>query len=353
MPVHDSLVMALRSVASRLAGELRTARELLSGLREVGIYELRAGTGALPDVVASDSSHKMKSYSMALVYAVQAAAVRASPERSSLLVEADAGYLVPSPRTGEAFASEALERAVEFMSKSLEVQMLLRSTEASELALLDGSLFYFLWYSKLPEMPKSLRSFREWPSRRREIWRSIVDGIAKLRGTGVVPMFFSKRVRMSHYTKRMLDPAALARGLEVENDLVLLALLRADGRLPMRPLALEPVYIESVGNMPRPLDRLDPEDRRVIEPLLPVTVTYVIFDPASQPYQVTVPGKLSPEELAELLSSLYPLSRSGYPDPLRLAHHACKIGRRELEILLLKLGVSRLPTGREPLGELA
>lgn len=353
MPIHDSLVTALDDIAKRLLQELRTARDLLNGLGEVGVCELRASAEALPGVAAADSSRKLKSYSMALVYAIQAAAVRTPLGSSPLLVEGDAGYLVPSPQAGEAFADEAVERAVEFMSKSLEVQLLLRSSEAVEVALLDGSLFHFLWYSKFPEIPKNLRSFKEWPSRRREIWRSIVDGIVRMRRIGIVPLFVSKRVRRSYYAERLLSPVARERGLGVDNDLILLALLRASGRLPKGPFALEPVYIESVEDMPRPLNRLDPEDRSVIEPLVPATVTYVVFNPASQPYQVTVPGRLSPGELAELLSSLYPHSRSGYPDPLRLAHHACKIRTREFANILLKLGIGQLPTGRESLGEFA
>ncbi|MDW8010311.1 MAG: DNA double-strand break repair nuclease NurA, partial [Sulfolobales archaeon] len=135
------------------------------------------------------------------------------------------------------------------------------------------------------------------------------------------------------------------------NDILLINALRRIGALPSGTFILEPIYIERIEDLPRPLNTLEGEDRSLVEPLVPVTITYAIFNPVAQPYQITIPGRWGWDELGELISSLYPYSQSGYPDPLRLAHRLCEIEEREFKNVLLKLGVS-IPTGREFLGEL-
>lgn len=356
MPVHDSLVSALSSVAKDLLSDLRAAREFLGNIKEVNVFELKTTPARVPDVSASDSSWTLKGYSMVLVYAIQAVAVRASasePSSPRRSVEADAGYFIPSLRASDIAADEVVLRAVQFMSKNLEVASLASISDGVEIALFDGSLFSFLWYSKFPEIPQNLKSLRGRPSKLRDVWRSTVGTISSIARSGTAPMFVSKSIRRSYYIEKLLDAEALERVGSRVNDLMILGLLKAGGRLPRKAFVLEPVYITSFSELPRPLNSLDREDRQIVEPLVPITVTYVSFNPAVQPYQVTVPGLWDPEELVDLASAIYPYSHSGYPDPLRIAHGLCKIGSRELRYLLLKLGISSIPTGRELLGDFA
>ncbi|MEM2080178.1 MAG: DNA double-strand break repair nuclease NurA, partial [Nitrososphaerota archaeon] len=301
-----------------------------------------------------DSSWALKSYAMFLVYAAQSAAIRVSPGKTSsteCLVDADAGYFIPSLRVSDVTADEVVMRSVQFISKRLEVSALVRVSEGADVSLFDGSLFSFLWYSKFPEIPRSLKSFKDRPSRFRDIWREVVRGVKSIVATGATPLFIAKSIRRSYYTDRVSSPELLEKLGDRVNDLVLIELMKRIGRLPKKALLLEPVYIYSFKEMPRPLNSLDQEDRSFLEPLMPITVTYVVFSPPAQAFQVTMPGKWSPEELVEVLSELYPYSHTGYPDPLKLAHNLSKISGRELRYLLLKLGFSSIPTGRELLGE--
>lgn len=354
MPVHDSLVNALSSIAVDLFTDLRKAQELLESLKEIEFFELKTAPDTPPVVAAGDSSWALKSYAMVLVYVAQSVAIRVSPgstpstERS---IVADAGYFIPSPRASDASADEVVRRAIQFISKNLEVESLAEISRGAEIALFDGSLFSFLWYSKFPEIPSGLRSYRGRPSRFRDIWRGVVRNIASIAKFKTVPIFISKSIRRSYYIEKMLNSEAVERFGGRVNDLVLIDLMKRTGRLPKETLVLEPVYISKFEEMPRPLNSLDREDRSVLDPLLPITVTYAVFNPTAQPFQITIPGKRSPEELVELVSALYPYSYTGYPDPLKVAHGLSKISSRELRYLLLKLGISSIPTGREFLGE--
>lgn len=356
MPIHNSLVSALSSVAGSLFASIREVEDILKSLREVGVFELRSSPTNPPVVASADSSWALKSYSMVLVYAVQYASIRVSPGKSTAerqVVDADAGYLIPSRRTGDATADEVMRRAVEFISRRLEVSALAEVSEGADVALFDGSLFTFLWYSKFPKIPRGLKSFKGVPSKFRDIWREVARHIESIVASGASPLFISKSVRRSYYVDRLLAPDSLEKLGGKVNDLMLIELMRKTGRLPRGALMLEPVHISSFEEMPRPLDSLDPDDRPYLEPLMPITATYVVFSPTAQAYQITVPGKWSPEDLAGVLSDLYPYSHAGYPEPLRVVHHLIKISSPELRYLLLKLGLAYMPTGREPLGEVA
>lgn len=354
MPIHDSLVNALSNVVKSLFASIGEVGDLLKSLREVEVFELRVPSDSPPVVAAGDSSWALRTHAMVLVYAVQSVAIRVSPgraESTERLVDADAGYFIPSQHVGDATADEVVMRAIQFISKRLEVSALTKVSEGADISLFDGSIFSFLWYSKFPEIPSSLKSFKNRPSRFRDIWREVVIGVRSIATSGVIPLFIAKSVRRSYYVDRLSSPDLLQKLGDRANDLVLIELMRRIGWLPKKALVLEPVHISSFKDMPRPLNSLDLEDRSLLEPLIPITVTYVIFNPSAHAFQVTIPGKWSLEELAEVLSRLYPYSHSGYPDPLRVAHNLSKISNRELRYLLLKLGVSSIPTGRELLGE--
>lgn len=380
MPIHDNLLIALSDIARRMSEDIRSLlKRIESAPIELEARELRPDAPLL-SVAAADSSYQIKGYSMAFVYAVQASAISVSPRdgSSSSLVDADAGYLIVSPevesrlRAGGARAmslDSVVKRMVKTIAMWLEASLLGRASRGADVALFDGSLFSFLWHiwhsERVPDLPavsyKEV-SDSEWPSargglRREELWRRTVEKILEIRRSGAIPVFIAKSIRRNYYAEGIL--AALLgpeRGERVIagsaiNDIVLINLLRYAGRLPRKPFALGPIYVESPGQLPRPLARLY-EKEGLLRSVLPITVTYAAFGPTSQPYQVTTLGKLSPEELVSLLSSIYAYSQAGYPEPLRIVHGMCKIGSRELRSLLLKLGFSQLPTGREPLGEM-
>jgi len=343
----------LNEVSRLLLSELVKSREFLSVVKDVRVYDIKTPAGAPPDIVAGDSSSAVRDYSMALLYAVQAVAVRVARGSSKLgHVEVDAGYYIPSPTSRDTLADELVRRAVQFISRELEAESVRVASEGRGIALFDGSIFTFLWYGKLPEIPRSLVSYRKMPRKFRDMWSSVVSRILEIHKSDTVPMFVAKTIRRSYYIEKLLGSDSTPSLEGRINDLILVSLLRASGRIPRRPCILEPVWISSVDEMPRPLNTLEPEDRRLVEPIVPITVTYVFFNPATQPYQLTVPGKWRGEELAELVSSIYPYSYSGYPEPLKVAHWMSRVTTRELRQALSKLGLSSIPTGRELLGEI-
>lgn len=353
MPIHAQLLKALNEISRLILSELARSRELLSVLKDIQVYDIRTPIGGPPDVVAGDSSRVVRNYSMALLYAVQAVAVRVAQGSSSKLgrVEVDAGYYIPGLASRDILADELVKRVAQFVSRELEVESVRAASERGGIALFDGSIFTFLWYAKLPEVPKSLVSYREVPRKFRDMWSSVVRQILEILRSGTVPVFIAKTMRRSYYIGKLLGsdfPPNLGNRV---NDLMLVSLLRASGRIPRGPCILEPVWISSVSEMPRPLNTLESEDRELVESIAPITVTYVFFNPVTQPYQLTVPGKWGSEELAELVSNIYPYSYSGYPEPLKVAHWMSRITTRELRQALSKLGLSSIPTGRELLGE--
>jgi len=343
----------LKLVASTIAGEVRRAEEVARGIRELEAYELKLGVGSsLPSIVASDSSRVFRNLSVAIVFAIQAVAIRSSASGyPALRTRGEAGSYVISFEERKSPAEEIVDRVSKFVARDMEVFTAAELLDGVDLALFDGSLFSFLWYGKLPEVPRELKLTLPWrPSTLRDLWRSIARGLLGVRGR-VLPVFIAKSIRRSYYVERVLPGIKQSEEGGALNDLVLLNYMRRRGLLPRGPHVVEPVYLERVEELPKPLRDLDPEDRGYVEPLLPVTVTYVAFSSRAQYYQVTAPGRLGPEELVEVLGSLYPYSRSGYPDPLRVAHSRCRITSREFRLLLARLGLTGIPTGRESLGE--
>jgi len=354
IPVCDELVRALKLVASTITGEVRRAEEVARDIRKLEAYELKLEAGSSPpSLVASDSSRVFRNLSIAIVFAIQAVAIRSSASGyPALRTRGEAGSYVISFEERKSSADEMVDRVSRFVARDMEVSTAAELLDGVDLALFDGSLFSFLWYGKLPEVPRELKLTLPWrPSTLRDLWRSIARGILGIRGR-VLPVFIAKSVRKNYYVEMVLPGIKQSEEVEALNDLVVLNYMRRRGLLPRVPHIVEPVHLEKVGDLPKPLKTLDPEDRTYVEPLLPVTVTYVTFGGNTQYYQVTVPGRLGPEELAEVISSLYPYSRTGYPDPLRVAHSRCRVTSREFRLLLAKLGLTSIPTGREPLGEL-
>lgn len=332
--------------------DIAKAKAVINEIKEVNTYELRRSISDVPDVVASDSSRVLRTYSSAMVYAVQAVALRTSlknPSSSRLVIKADAGYYIPSLSSYGLITEERLRRILQFVARDLEVTSVHELVDGSDIALFDGSIFTFLWYGKLPEIPKEFKFMMSRPYKLRDLWRSIVNRVAVIKSK-TTPLFIAKSIRWSPYLRKLLGDEALDGLMSKVNDLLILDALRT--KLPKHPHLLEPIYLERIEDLPKPLNTLDYDDRRYVEPLIPITITYVSFSNLLPHYQVSVPGKLSVSELIEVINSLYPYSYSGYPDPLRVAHSKCKLSNEEFKYLLLKIGINA-PTRREPLGEIA
>ncbi len=339
-------------MAQEFSIDVARARAVVNSIKDVNMYELRQTINDVPDVVASDSSRVLRTYSSAIIYAVQAVALRTSlkdPSGSKLIVKADAGYYIPSLNNYSLITDERLRRILQFVARDLEVASVHELINESDIALFDGSLFTFLWYGKLPEVPREFKFMMARPYRLRDLWRGIVNQVITIKSKAI-PMFIAKSIRWSPYLRKLLGDDALSGLTSKVNDLLVINALRP--RLPKQPHMLEPIYLERIEDLPKPLDTLDYEDRKYIEPLIPITITYVSFSNLLPHYQVSIPGKLSVSELIEVLSSLYPYSYGGYPDPLKVAHSKCKLSNEEFKYLLLKVGIST-HTGREPLGEVA
>jgi len=350
MPIHDKLIKALSSLMTQITSDLNSLSILESQIKDINIYPLRPVSGKLVGVIASDSSRVYRELRTAVLFAVQALAIRHIPGIEQVFIDAEAGYCTIPIGGVKTPVEEVVRRVAQFTSRELELSTAASLIHEGDLALFDGSLFSFLWYGKLPEIPGEFKfAARQRPHTLRDLWRSVASRLLEARRRAQL-LFIAKTIRRNYYVDKLLSTQSNT-VISALNDLVILDLLRKRGSLPRGPHFIEPIYIERSEDLPRPLKSLDPEDMEYVKPLLPVTVTYVVFSYNSPPYQLTIPGKLSPEDLSEILSTLLPHSTTGYPDPLRVAHNMCKLTIQEFKAILAKLGLTRLHTGRELLGE--
>ncbi|MCS7108419.1 MAG: DNA double-strand break repair nuclease NurA [Sulfolobales archaeon] len=345
IPLHDLLINDLSGAMGDLLNKVTSVGALNRYLRDVDVYPIRSSPSSDPVVVvASDSSSVLKKLSIATIYAVQAASLRASlksPSSSKLTIKSLAGYYMPVP--DEVVPHELIDRVIQLISKSLEVRSLFDVLDEGSIALFDGSLLSFLWGYTERRMPKGFypRSYE----RINDIWYEVFSGIIKTLHEAK-PLFIAKTLMRNYYVDMLLSNDVPKEYKESVNDLILINALRRFGRLPKTPYVLQPIYVER-KDLPRPLNDLKLD----LGAITPITVTYVAFNPASQPYQLSMPGKVGIDELVELVSEVYLYSLSGYPDPLKVTHNKCKISGAEFRLMLYKLGLSSVPTGRELLGE--
>lgn len=346
IPIHDLSIDNLSAAIKDLTSNVDSVNTLHKYLRRVDVYLLK--TSQLvepPDVVASDSSRVARMLSLATVYVIQAASLKASlrsPSASRLVVKPLAGYYIPTYE--EVIPHELLGRILQLASKALEVRVTIENVDGCSIALFDGSLISFLWGYGLREIPKTFYPHNYKSIK--DLWYDISSGIIKILKY-VRPLFISKTPIRSYYIDKILSDNISKDVKDKVNDLLLINALRGKGELPKTPYLLDPVYVE-YEKLPEPLNRLNVD---FLKPLLPITITYVSFNPSTYPYQVSIPGRLEPDELVDLISTIYPYSYSGYPDPLKVIHSKCKLTNAEFRAILYKLGVSSIPTGRELLGE--
>ncbi len=339
------MINDLSSAMRDLLSKVSSVDVLRNFLRDVNAYPIKSRPASEPShIAASDSSRVVKKLSFATVYAIQSVAVRASlkdPPDSRLIVKSFAGYHTPTPGGGA--SSELVERILKLTSRTLEVKSMIELLSDGEVVLFDGSLISFLWGYSNKKIPKGF--YPAFYKSIRDIWYEIYSGIVEVTRVAK-PLFISKTLMRNYYTDILLSHDVPKKVKAVTNDLMLINALRRLGRLPKTPYILQPVHVER-DNLPRPLTELDVD----LSPFTPVTITYVSFNPSTQPYQISIPGKVGIDELVELVSEIYPYSHTGYPDPLKVAHNMCRLSNTEFRTVLYKLGLSSIPTGRELLGE--
>ncbi|MCC6025093.1 MAG: DNA double-strand break repair nuclease NurA [Desulfurococcaceae archaeon] len=349
MPIHDKLIRALSSLVSDIYSDMSSLVELEKLVRDINAYSITHRARGLESVVASDSSRVYREMRAGVLFAVQAVGVKLKAGEERVNVEAEAGYCTIPLTSGKTPVEEVVKRAAQFTSRELELSVASSLSSSDELVLHDGSLFSFLWYGKLPEIPREFKfASGKKPRKLRDMWRSVATRLVEAAQRSQL-LFLAKTIRRNYYVEKLLPDNTVQIG--ALNDIVVLELLRRRGSLPRAPFFIEPLYIEKPSDLPRPLKSLDPEDMEFIKPVLPVTVTYVAFGPTTPLYQLTAPGKLSTEDLSEVLNSILAFSATGYPDPLKIAHSMSKISIQEFKALAVKLGLTRIPTGRELLGE--
>jgi hypothetical protein len=350
MPIHDKLIKALDHLMIQITSDLNNLSILEPQIKDINTYSLKPRVREHVGIIASDSSRVYRELRAAVLFAVQALAVKHIPSGEQVFIDAEAGYCSIPVGGGKTPVEEVVRRVAQFTSRELELSTAVSLMREGDLALFDGSIFSFLWYGKLPEIPGEFKfAVRPRPHTLRDLWRSVASKLLEAKRRTQL-LFIAKTIRRNYYVNKLLSTQSDIVSSAL-NDLVVLDLLRKRGSLPKSPHFIEPIYIEKSEDLPRPLKSLDPEDMEYVKPLLPVTVTYVVFSYNSPPYQLTIPGKLSPEELSEVLGILLPHSITGYPDPLRVAHNMCKLTIQEFKAILAKLGLTRLLTGRELLGE--
>lgn len=336
MPIYDVTIRELLKAFNDVSKDLEAVKGFAEGL-EVEFSKLTPlRDDVFREVSASDSSTIYRGYEYMSLYIIQGISIKypGSPTRASPIVRTGAAHVKNIHLSSGREPEHVVERKARMLSKLLELKLTEDSLESNggSLALFDGSLISFLSFGVKEERPE-LRS----------LWVEVRDRVRKLskRATAV---FVAKTIRLSHYIKKWFGDMEEARRF---NDIAVLNYARWIGKLPLEPHYVEPVIISDSRDLPEPLGKPGFE----LDEIIPMAVTYVSLGHGAPYYQVTIPGVRGLGEVDSVVRSLMKYSRFGYPDPLRIAHHLCKLKASEVNALLLKVGFSILKTGREPLGE--
>lgn len=336
MPIYDVTIRELLKAFSDVNKDLEVIKGVANDL-DIEFSKLTPLREAVfKEVSASDSSTIYRSYEYMSLYVIQGVSIKypSSSTRTPPIVKTGAIHVKNIHLSSGREPEHVVERKARMSSKLLELKLTEESLESSEscLALFDGSLISFLSFGVKEERPE-LRS----------LWVEIRDRVRKL-SKKATAVFVAKTIRLSHYINKWFRGVEEARRF---NDIAVLEYARRIGKLPLEPHYVEPLVISDSSELPDPLGKPGFE----LDGIIPMAVTYVSLGYGAPYYQVTIPGVRGLEDVDIAVRSLMKYSRSGYPDPLRIAHHLCKLKASEVNALLLKVGFSILKTGREPLGE--
>jgi hypothetical protein len=326
------------------------------GLRELlGLYESLSVSGAewipvegsSPAAAAgADSSRQVEAYRGVIIYAVQGHAVLAHPEGPSRWVEgASVGYMEVSEasRVGVGVAREALASSA---AKTLEVSLLYRLAGGggADLLLLDGSYESFLGPILVfrGELRKASPRLAE---RMHRLWEDRLRMLGELHSRARLAFVSKSSGKLNLVERGGVKVVVGDREHQVPDFIVVRRIL--SGARPLKPgfLWCENPYVELGGWECELVERAAG---------LPCTytLTYVLLHPAGKAYQLTVPGRLSREEVGELVKQLKHVSPDGYPYPLSAPHHSSKLRKSDLKSLVTLIA-PELETGREQLEHVA
>jgi hypothetical protein len=322
------------------------------GLRELlSLYESLSVSGAewVPvegsspvSVAGADSSRQCEVYRGVIVYAVQGHAVLVPPGGPSVWVEgASVGYIEVSEasRVGVGVAREALASSA---AKTLEVSLLhrLASGGGVDLLLFDGSYESFLG-PILVFKGELRRASPKLAERIHGLWEDRLRMLGELYGRARLAFVSKSSGKLNLVERGGVRVTLGGREYRVPDFIVVRRIL--SGVRPLKPgfLWYENPYVELGGWECEHVERVAG---------LPCTytLTYVLLHPAGKAYQLTVPGRLSREEVAELVRQLVHVSPDGYPYPLSATHHSSKLHRSDLRSLVALIA-PELETGREQL----
>jgi hypothetical protein len=326
----------------------RAGRELQELL---GLYESLSVSGAewvpvegsSPVVAAgADSSRQYEVYRGVVIYAVQGHAVLTPPEGPSVWAEgASVGYIEVSEasKIGLGVAREAL---VSSAAKTLEVSLSHRLAGGGgvDVLLFDGSYESFLGPILVfrGELRKASPRLAE---RVHRLWEDRLGMLGELHGRARLA-FVSKSSGKLNLVERG-GVKVLHGDMEYRvPDFIVVRRVLSNVK-PPKPgfLWCENPYMELRGWECEHVERAAG---------LPCTytLTYVMLHPAGKAYQLTVPGRLSREEVAELVGQIKRVSPDGYPYPLSAPHHSSKLRKTDLKSLVALIA-PELETGREQL----
>jgi hypothetical protein len=323
----------------------RGLRELLSLYESLSVSgaEWVPAEGSSPAVAAgADSSRQHEVYRGVIVYAVQGHAVLTPPEGPSVWVEgASAGHIEVSEasRVGVRVAREAL---ISSTAKTLEVSLLhrLAGGGGADLLLFDGSYESFLGPILVfkGELRKASPRLAE---RIHKLWEGRLRMLDELHSRARLAFISKSSGKLNLVRHGGVKAVHGDRELQVPDFIVVRRVLSS--ARPLKPgfLWCENPYMELRGW------ECELVERTAGLPCL-YTLTYVLLHPAGKAYQLTVPGRLTREEVAELVGQIKRVSPDGYPYPLSATHHSSKLLKSDLKSLVALI-VPELETGREQL----
>ncbi len=321
----------------------RGLRELLSLYESLSVSgaEWVPVEGSSPAAAAgADSSRQWEVYRGVIIYAVQGHAVLTPPEGPSRWVEgASVGYLEVSEASRVGVAREALASSA---AKTLEVSLLhrLAGGGGAGLLLFDGSYESFLGPILVfrGELRKASPGLAE---RIHRLWEDRLRMLGELYGRAGLAFISKSSGKLNLVERGGVRVSYGGRELQVP-DFVVVRRILSSAR-PPKPgfLWCENPYVELGGWECELVERV------TSLPCL-YTLTYVLLHPAGKAYQLTVPGRLTREEVAELVAQVKSVSPDGYPYPLSAPHHSSKLHKSDLKTLVTLIA-PELETGREQL----
>jgi hypothetical protein len=214
-------------------------------------------------------------------------------------------------------------KAVTHIAKDLEVKaakhVIESIKEPPDLILFDGSLRSFL-YSRF----RGSTAFSE------DMRRGLEERVETLKNLQrSSKLVFISKTHSRHVLYKYLEPKLDGKPIVIPDYALIGKILESSGG---RPGFIEPIKISNE-----------------VEGIT-YTLTYAILSRGAPAYQITIPGDLGVDQVAEILEMLRYHSIPGYPEPLRQCHLHSKIQRGEFIKLLNAYG-ALLETGREVLGE--